>query len=76
MRTSFSRVNQHHFAGKRDSGRLSTTSLSGNRALDLRTRTGMCTRFCACSKKKDTPESFILLFLTKKVSTIIYTDGG
>ena len=30
-----------------------------------------------CSQKKDTPESFILLFLTKKVSTLgIYTEGG
>ena len=27
-------------------------------------------------KTKDTPESFILLFFTKKVSTVIYTEGG
>ena len=26
--------------------------------------------------KKDTPESFILLLFIKKVSTVIYTEGG
>ena len=27
-------------------------------------------------QKKDTPESFILLFFATKVSTVIYTEGG
>ena len=27
-------------------------------------------------KKKDTQGSFILLFFTKKVGTVIYTEGG
>ena len=27
-------------------------------------------------KKKVIPESFILLFFTKKVSTVIYAEGG
>jgi len=32
---------------------------------------------CACSQKiKDTQESFILPFFTKKVSTVIYTKGS
>ena len=32
--------------------------------------------FCACSKKKDTSEIFVLLFFTKKVSAVIYTEGS
>ena len=32
---------------------------------------------CVCSQKiKDTQESFILPFFTKKVCTVIYTEGG
>jgi len=27
-------------------------------------------------KKKDTPHSFLLLFFTKKLSMVIYTEGG
>ena len=32
--------------------------------------------FARVLKKKDTPANFILLFFTKKVSTVIYTEGG
>ena len=49
-------------------------------ALDLRTRRSTNTRFnlrsiFALVLKKDTREKFILLFFTKKVSTVIYTGG-
>ena len=32
--------------------------------------------FCAFTKQKDTPKIFILLFFTKKVSTVIYNEGA
>ena len=32
--------------------------------------------FTRVRKKKNCPESFILLFLTQKVSTVIYTEEG
>ena len=62
---------------------MSQKWLSTERASDLRTRRSTSTRFNfkkfsmrAFKKKKDTPESFILLFFTKKVSTVIHTEGG
>ena len=33
-------------------------------------------KFLLLFSKKKAPESFILLFFTKKVSTVIYTEGG
>ena len=32
--------------------------------------------FARVSKKNYTPESFIILSLTEKVGTVIYTEGG
>ena len=32
--------------------------------------------FCAYSQKIDTPESFIVLFPIRKVSTVIYIEEG
>ena len=60
---------------------MSQKWLSTDRASDLRTRRSSSTRFTLkfsmrVKKKKDTPESFILLFFTKKVSKVIYTEGG
>ena len=61
---------------------MSQKWLSTERASDLRTRRSSSTRFnfkkfsMRVFKKKDTPESFILLFFTKKVSKVIHTEGG
>ena len=60
--------------------RLLTSSFEINnwRPLDSRTRTTFDFKFffAAYSKKIDTPESYISLFFTTKVSTDIFIEGG
>ena len=42
----------------------------------MNTSTRLNLKFFTRVLKKDSPESFTLLFFTEKVSTVIYTEGG
>ena len=46
------------------------------RPLDSKTSTRFDLKFFAYSQNTDSPESFILPFFTRKVSTVTFSEGG